>query len=115
MSDREAIVNIVWKRVSEKSIVVGHIQVYFVNSIQLNDLNKNGGKLLGEVLINQMKAARKRGGWKKRADLRKVGVDEFLYTSNKKKLSHFFRDAIFVLMGFKPALDAYRVGSGAEH
>ena len=36
------------------------------------------------------------------------------YGNNSKKLSHFFQDAFCILIGFKPALDAYRVGSGAE-
>ena len=37
---------------------------------------------MGEVLVNQIKTARKRGGWKKHAELGKVGVDEFLYISD---------------------------------
>ncbi|GMH93467.1 hypothetical protein TrST_g8394 [Triparma strigata] len=61
--------------------VLSHHQAYFANSILLQDLKKTDGKLLGEVLINQIKAARKRGGWKKRAELGKVGIDEFLYIS----------------------------------
>lgn len=61
--------------------VVSHAQVYFTNSIEVGDLTKNDGKLLGEVLVNRIKTARKRGGWKKRADLGKVGVDGFPYTS----------------------------------
>ena len=60
--------------------VVSHGQVYFANSIELGDLTKKDGHLLGEVLINQIKKARENGGWKKRAELGKVGVDEFLYT-----------------------------------
>ncbi|GMH67149.1 hypothetical protein TrST_g14100 [Triparma strigata] len=61
--------------------VLSHHQAYFANSILLQDLKKTDGKLLGEVLINQIKAARKKGGWKKRAELGKVGIDEFLYIS----------------------------------
>ena len=59
--------------------VFSHCQAYFGNSILY--LTKADGKLLGELLVNQVKTARKRGGWKKRADLGKVGVDEFLYCS----------------------------------
>ena len=59
--------------------IVSHIQAYFGYSI-LN-LTKADGELLGELLVNQIKTARKRGGWKKRAELGKVGVDEFLYCS----------------------------------
>lgn len=150
MADREAITNICWKRISEKSIVVAysplashskvenqdggamirgstqfvylvtqmddktvdvtfgaHInfggklpsaivngiiipqfvnalsqtQVHFINEIELEGLTENDGKLLGEIFVHQIKQARKRGGWKKRADLGKVGVDEFLYCS----------------------------------
>ena len=150
LSDREAIVNIAWKRISEKCILVAyhpltshpkvenkdgdavirgsfhgvykvtqldngltdvelglhinfggklprfvvnsgiipncnravsHQQCYFANSIHLEDLTKEDGKLLGEIFVNQIKTARKRGGWKKRAELGKVGVDEFLYIS----------------------------------
>ncbi|GMH78487.1 hypothetical protein TrST_g4778 [Triparma strigata] len=58
-----------------------HHQAFFAYSIRLQDLTKKDGKLLGEVLINQIKAARKKGGWKKRAELGKVGIDEFLYIS----------------------------------
>ena len=36
------------------------------------------------------------------------------YAQNKKSTKHFFQDAFCVLTGFKPALDAYKVGSGAE-
>ncbi|GMI00460.1 hypothetical protein TrLO_g11380 [Triparma laevis f. longispina] len=36
------------------------------------------------------------------------------YGQKKKKSSDFLRDAIATLTGFKPALDAYKVGSGAE-
>ena len=150
LSNREAIVNIVWKRISEKCIVVAyhplsshpkvenkdgdavirgsfhsfykvtqldngltdvelgnhfnfggklpkaivngfiipnanravsHQQCYFMNSIHLEDLMKEDGKLLGEIIVNQIKTARKKGGWKKRAELGKIGVDEFLYIS----------------------------------
>eukprot|EP00519_Triparma_laevis_P003739 CAMPEP_0182519596 /NCGR_PEP_ID=MMETSP1321-20130603/45181_1 /TAXON_ID=91990 /ORGANISM="Bolidomonas sp., Strain RCC1657" /LENGTH=426 /DNA_ID=CAMNT_0024727579 /DNA_START=233 /DNA_END=1508 /DNA_ORIENTATION=- len=56
-------------------------QAFFAYSIHVQDLTKTDGKLLGEVLVNQIKAARKRGGWKKRTELGKVGVDEFLYLS----------------------------------
>ncbi|GMH93488.1 hypothetical protein TL16_g12643 [Triparma laevis f. inornata] len=41
-------------------------QAHFANSLGLKDLTKTDSKLLGEILVNQMKAARKRGGWKKR-------------------------------------------------
>ncbi|GMI04580.1 hypothetical protein TrVE_jg9907 [Triparma verrucosa] len=61
---------------------LSHHQVYFANSIDLANLSKSDGKLLGEVLVNQIKTARKRGGWKKHAELGKVGVDEFLYISD---------------------------------
>lgn len=44
-------------------------------------LTKTDGKLLGEVFVNQVKAARKKGGWKKQAELGKKGVDKFLYIS----------------------------------
>lgn len=60
---------------------ISHKQAYFVNSITLQNLTKRDGKLLGEILINQVRTARKRGGWKKRGELGKVGIDEFLYTS----------------------------------
>lgn len=36
------------------------------------------------------------------------------YAQNWKRPAHFLKDAIFILIGFKPALDAHRVGSGAE-
>ena len=36
------------------------------------------------------------------------------YLQNHRKLSHFFQDSVAVLTDFNPALDAYRVGSGAE-
>ncbi|GMI13858.1 hypothetical protein TrVE_jg10921 [Triparma verrucosa] len=61
--------------------ILSHHQAFFAYSIHLQDLTKTDGKLLGEVLINQVKAARKKGGWKKRAELGKVGIDEFLYIS----------------------------------
>ncbi|GMH96532.1 hypothetical protein TrVE_jg14448 [Triparma verrucosa] len=61
--------------------LLSHHQAYFVYSIPLQDLKKTDGKLLGEVLINQIKKARKKGGWKKRVELGKVGIDEFLYIS----------------------------------
>lgn len=61
--------------------IASHTQAFFACAITLANLTKNDDKLLGEVLANQIKAARKRGGWKKRADLGKVGVDEFLYVS----------------------------------
>ena len=48
-----------------------------------------------------------------------IGLTVFIqlivsFAQNKNSLKHFFQDAFFVLTGFKPALDAYRVGSGAE-
>ncbi|GMH92472.1 hypothetical protein TrST_g1906 [Triparma strigata] len=61
--------------------IVSHTQAFFALSLSLNSLTKSDGKVLGEVFVNQIKAARKRGGWKKRADLSKLGVDEFLYIS----------------------------------
>ena len=61
--------------------ILSHYQAYFTNPLELEDLTAKDGKLLGEILINQIKTARKSGGWKKRADLGKVGVDEFLYCS----------------------------------
>lgn len=36
------------------------------------------------------------------------------YVQNSKKMSAFFKDAFFILIGFKPALDAYRVSAGIE-
>ncbi|GMI00185.1 hypothetical protein TrVE_jg8506 [Triparma verrucosa] len=36
------------------------------------------------------------------------------YLQNRKKLSVFFQDAFFTLIGFRPGLDAYRVRSGSE-
>ena len=47
-----------------------------------------------------------------------IGLTMFIqvllsYGQNSKSMKHFFRDAICTLIGFKPALDAYRVGSGA--
>lgn len=36
------------------------------------------------------------------------------YCQNRKLPSLFFQDAFFTFIGFKPALDTYRVGSGAE-
>ena len=36
------------------------------------------------------------------------------YAQNHRKLSAFLQDTAAVLVGFKPPLDAYRVGSGAE-
>ena len=48
-----------------------------------------------------------------------IGLTMFMqlivtYAQNSKSKKHFFQDAICILIGFKPALDAYRVGSGAE-
>ena len=59
--------------------IESHFQAYFGCSIV--DPTKADGKLLGELLVNQIKSARKRGGWRKRAELGKIGVDEFLYCS----------------------------------
>ncbi|GMI00462.1 hypothetical protein TrLO_g11380 [Triparma laevis f. longispina] len=61
---------------------LSHLQVFCINSIELAALTKTDGKLLGEVLVNQIKTARKIGGREKRADLGKVGVDEVFYTSS---------------------------------
>ncbi|GMH90820.1 hypothetical protein TrST_g3882 [Triparma strigata] len=61
--------------------MISNHQVYFLNSLPLVDLTKDDGKMLGEIFVNQIKKARKRGGWKKRAELTKIGVDEFLYCS----------------------------------
>ncbi|GMH64698.1 hypothetical protein TrST_g10111 [Triparma strigata] len=36
------------------------------------------------------------------------------YLQNSKKPSVFIQDTFFTLIGFRPALDAYRVGSGSE-
>ena len=36
------------------------------------------------------------------------------YAQNSKMLSLFLQDTVCILIGVKPALDAYRVGSGAE-
>ncbi|GMH93685.1 hypothetical protein TrVE_jg2061 [Triparma verrucosa] len=36
------------------------------------------------------------------------------YGQNHKQMKHVFADTLAVLVGFKPALDAYRVGSGME-
>ncbi|GMH71838.1 hypothetical protein TL16_g05760 [Triparma laevis f. inornata] len=61
--------------------IASHYQAFFAYSLPLESMTKTDGKLLGELLINQIKQARKKGGWTKRADLGKVGVDEFLYIS----------------------------------
>ncbi|GMH58423.1 hypothetical protein TL16_g02606 [Triparma laevis f. inornata] len=61
--------------------IVANFQTYFANSIELKHLTKVDGNILGKILVNQIKMARKRGGWKKKGDLGKVGVDEFLHTS----------------------------------
>ncbi|GMH82328.1 hypothetical protein TrST_g12551 [Triparma strigata] len=61
--------------------VAGHHTAYFACSINLDALLEKDGRLLGEVLVNQIKRKRKKGGWKKRAELGKVGVYEFLYIS----------------------------------
>ncbi|GMH83489.1 hypothetical protein TL16_g09612 [Triparma laevis f. inornata] len=61
--------------------ILSHHQAFFICAQKLKDFRKSDGKLLGELLVNQIKTARKRGGWKKRAVLGKVGVDEFLYCS----------------------------------
>ncbi|GMH88099.1 hypothetical protein TL16_g11056 [Triparma laevis f. inornata] len=61
--------------------VYSHYQAYFANSIKLDNLRETDGKLMGELLVYQIKQAKKRGGWKKRAELGNVGVDEFLYIS----------------------------------
>ncbi|GMH71579.1 hypothetical protein TL16_g05691 [Triparma laevis f. inornata] len=60
---------------------ISHSQVYFANLIDLANLSKDDGKLLEEILVNQVKTARKKGGWKKRAELGKIGVDQFLVFS----------------------------------
>lgn len=60
---------------------VSHFIAYFANLISLSDLTKADGKLLGEIWVNSLRKARKRGAWKKRAELGKVGVDEFFYVS----------------------------------
>ncbi|GMH81317.1 hypothetical protein TL16_g08891 [Triparma laevis f. inornata] len=62
-------------------VAASHHQVYFANAVTLEDLTKEDGQLLGEIFVNQIKRARKRGGWKKRAELGMVGVDEFCYSS----------------------------------
>lgn len=36
------------------------------------------------------------------------------YGQNSKKFSNFLKDSAFIMIGFKPALDAYKVGSGVE-
>ncbi|GMH88548.1 hypothetical protein TrVE_jg6992 [Triparma verrucosa] len=36
------------------------------------------------------------------------------YVQNSQRRSHFFKDALCIICGFKPALDAYRVGSGQD-
>ena len=56
--------------------VLSHLQAYFANSIKLSDLSLEDGQLLGEVLVNQVKRAKKKGGWRKSAELGKVGVDQ---------------------------------------
>ncbi|GMH53825.1 hypothetical protein TL16_g01538 [Triparma laevis f. inornata] len=60
---------------------LSHNMAYCACALDLGDLTKEDGKLLGEILVHQIKAARKRGGWKKRGEIGKVGVNEFLYTS----------------------------------
>ncbi|GMH81378.1 hypothetical protein TL16_g08911 [Triparma laevis f. inornata] len=61
--------------------VLSSFQAYFASYLTLSKCTVEDGKLLGEILVNQITAARKRGGWKKRAELGEVGVDEFLYIS----------------------------------
>ena len=61
--------------------VFSHQQAHFTASLDLEDLKQADGKLLGETIVNQIKKARMKGGWKKHADLGKIGVDEFLYIS----------------------------------
>lgn len=55
---------------------LNHHQAFFAYSINLANLSKDDGKLLGEFFVNQIKQARKKGGWKKHAELGKVGVDD---------------------------------------
>ena len=48
-----------------------------------------------------------------------IGLTMFIqilisYAQNSKAMKHFFQDTVCILIGFKPALDAYKVGSGAE-
>ncbi|GMI11614.1 hypothetical protein TrLO_g12258 [Triparma laevis f. longispina] len=45
--------------------VLSRYQAYFAYSLKASDLTKSDGKLLGELLVNQIKKARKKGGWKK--------------------------------------------------
>jgi hypothetical protein len=54
---------------------------HFIMSIKLANLVEKDGKLLGEVAVNQIKAAQRRGTWKQRGENRMMGVDEFLYIS----------------------------------
>jgi hypothetical protein len=75
------------KIVVEKFLIPGSfipskkMQTDFIMSIKLDDLLKEDGKMLGEVAVNQIRAAKKRGGWKKQGELGMQGVDEFLYIS----------------------------------
>ena len=46
------------------------------DAMEASDLSLEDGQLLGEVLVNQVKRAKKKGGWRKSAELGKVGVDQ---------------------------------------
>lgn len=41
---------------------LSHNMAYYACALDLGDLTKEDGKLLGEILVHQIKAARKRGG-----------------------------------------------------
>jgi len=59
------------------NLIQTHLQMY----VALKDIEEVDGRIMGEMLVKQVKAARATGGWKKRGELGKVGVDEFLYVS----------------------------------
>jgi hypothetical protein len=56
-------------------------ETHFIMQIKLDDLEERNGRMLGEVFVFHVKAARARGGWKKKGELGKQGVDEFLCIS----------------------------------
>ena len=56
-------------------------QTHHMMSLALDDLRADDGKMLGEILINQIKKSKSKGGWKQKVERSKIGVDEFLYIS----------------------------------
>ncbi len=71
------------KRVAIPSVYrsVNQDQTHSMMSLDLEELTEADGKMLGEVLVNQIKQAKRKGGWMKRVELAKTGVDQFLYIS----------------------------------